>query len=135
MSEQTKHPARGEMSADGKFYTHTDGTVHERITWPSDGWRMCPHCSFAKHGCDGGRVAPCSETSVFRRIEGAYVYSADEQAACDMARAMIVVCGALYSENYDHCGACNGCFRLEEKSCPARSYLAAHGDASAWEVK
>lgn len=104
MSDQTKYPARGQQSEDGRYVTSRFGNVYDTTL--------------------GLNVKPVG-----------YVPSDPEQAACDMARAMIVVCGALYSENYDHCGACNGCFRLEEKSCPARSYLAAHGDASAWEVK
>ena len=129
MSDQTKYPARGEMSADGKLYTGKNGSVYaSTFDGTSDNCTLCDVTE-----CEG-EIA-CATSYNLKRIEGAYVPSTDEQAACDMARAMIVVCGALYSENYDHCGACNGCFRLEEKSCPARSYLAAHGDASAWEVK
>ncbi len=126
------YPKRGEMSEDGKFYTHTDGSVHEKLIVPSEGWRMCVNCSFfVDYDCESGRVAPCTEATIFKRIDGAYVLSAEEQEACDMARAMIVVC----MNDYRVEASCNGCGQLSEKTCPARAYLAAHGDANAWEVK
>lgn len=129
------YPKRGEMSDDGRFYTHTDGSVHERLIVPSEGWRMCVNCSFfVDYDCESGRVAPCTEATIFKRIEGAYVTSAEEQEACDMARSMIVKCGGPESTRCLYYGGGYLCDDITNKSCPARAYLASHGDAHAWET-
>ena len=131
------YPKRGEMSEDGKFYTHTDGTVNSFDT--STGF--CNECVFVGVNCSKEVPAKC-QGGVFKRIEGAYVPSTEEQEACDMARAMIVNCGdyrywskppdVRTSDHDKH--HCVGCVELTERKCPARAYLAAHGDAHAWET-
>lgn len=121
------YPKRGEMSEDGKYYTHTDGSVHE-VTDTN-----CQACSAFTHDfCKTLRVC----TSGWQVVEGAHVPSAEEQEACDMARAMIYRCSCYRYELLHGCDAkpCNSCSLFTSKSCPARAYLASHGDANAWEV-
>lgn len=135
MSEQAKYPARGQMSDDGKVYTDKDGAVHE-VT--DTNWQDCTGCTHdfcgPSLGCKGG----------WHRIKGAYVPSSEEVAACDMARAMIEYCedfrslwecGENHSPTIGRPSGCICCPKFANKSCPARVYLAAHGDATAWEVK
>lgn len=62
-----------------------------------------------------------------RISKGAYVPTDEEREACDMARKMIALCSDMAD--------CNYCLHVEKKSCPARAYLAKHGDPNAWEVK
>lgn len=135
------YPKRGEMSEDGKYYTHTDGSVHNRIERKLSEYCGDKPCSlYDKEGDCPPYVnyEPCR----YSLVKGAYVPSAEEQEACDMARAAIQNCSTHYywsrpmdirtcEHNMNHCHSCS-C--LTAKSCPSRAYLAAHGDANAWEV-
>lgn len=104
-------PARGEVSADRRFYTHTDGSVHERD--PDN--HYCTKCSLFQTNCDN---VPCYGTQ-WNLVEGAYVPSADELAACDGITG--------------HCKRC--AMVLMGNACPARRYLDRCGQPDAWEVK
>ena len=59
--------------------------------------------------------------------------------SCEMARAAIAVCpGDLFcSEKGVHDGAynCEACFKLDEKTCPARKWLERCGQPDAWRVE
>ena len=85
-----------------------------------------------------GKVAVFCETEKkWKIIKGAYVPSDEEREACDMARAMIHMCGyfrglAIPAQSRQACGRCSD---LSNKSCPARLYLAAHKQPDAWEIK
>ena len=116
------YPRRGEMSEDGNYYTHTDGSVHEVEIGVANGCHVCS-VGKTKNEC----YALCSWANHFRLVEGAYVQSDEEREACDMARKMIALCSDMAD--------CNYCLHIEKKSCPARAYLAEHGCADAWEVK
>jgi len=74
---------------------------------------------------------------MFSLVKGAYVPSDEERAACDMARAMIRMCGyfrglAIPAQSRQSCGRCSD---LSNKSCPARVFLAELHQTDAWEVK
>lgn len=129
MSEQTKYPKRGHMSEDGKVYTDCKGGVHERVAdMKQSNLLMCPGaCSLL--AVDDFYPRDHNEESICRwtLIEGAYVPSDCELEACEMARAMIEQC--VFSG-----GDCSDCGAFTDQNCPARVYLAAHGDAQAWEV-
>lgn len=124
-----EYPKRGCMSApDQKYHTHTNGDVYER---------NCQTCQFVKGngfcGYEVGGHRPCN----WKKVEGAYVPSAEEQAACEMARRMILMCGyfrgiAIPAQSRQACGRCPD---LSNKSCPARKDLERCGQADAWEVK
>lgn len=134
MSEQN-YPARGKMSEDGKYYTHTDGSVHERVEYADD-VHVCDDCSLVdltgmvtEIGC-----ARCEfpKKCQWKHVAGAYVPTDEEREACDMARAMIKLCPqSPLIEDAEHCV---GCPYLKDKDCPARGYLAAHHQQDAWEV-
>ena len=77
------YPKRGRKSGEGKYYTHTDGSVHD-LGHPKDHVSACKGCSL---------VSACNETSLekgllcgqrgpYQKIEGAYVPTDEEQAAC-----------------------------------------------------
>lgn len=122
------YPARGESSADGRYYTHTDGTVHERVPLT-----LCSKCSMFLADCsdiDCGFIG--NHHAMLRLVSGAYVPSAETSEACDMARAMIAKCERGWKQTYLPCASCGS---YADKSCPARAYLAKHGAADAWEVK
>lgn len=134
MSEKQEYPARGKMSADGKYYTHADGSVHVEVRGecaPGEcGSNECSDCSVAAK--DGRCRADCTFETHYEIVEGAYVQTDEEREACDMARKMIeICCQAAYASD----DTCNGCAYLDDQDCPARAYLAKHGDATAWEVK
>lgn len=113
-------PARGKVSGDGKLYTHTDGSVHKRESDKHN----CFDCSLFRENCDN---VPCYG-SQWRLIEGAYVPSADELAACEAMREMIAVCDGV-------AGRCRRCaLVLMDKCCPARLWLERCGQDDAWEV-
>lgn len=122
------YPARGETSEDGRYYTHTDGAVHERV--PFEGCRKCS--LFGAAQCVNVSCGDLinGKMAMFKLVEGAYVQTAEETEACDMAWKMIAVCGP-----HDAFTPCGSCKLFTEKLCPARAYLAKHGDATAWEVK
>lgn len=137
------YPERGKMDENRTVYTHDDGTVHELV--PDCG---CSECSLDELDCQALRFANCGSGS-FRLIQGAYVpteserVSSLEREACDMARAMITKCqdnrywsGPLVRrpcENKDNHYL--DCAEFNHRSCPARAFLATHGDATAWEAK
>lgn len=118
------YPKRGQMSEDGKYYTHTDGSVHV----VNKNSKSCSGCSLEK--VDGCR---CSKGYAWTLVWGAYVQTDEVQAACEMAREMIKKCCSIHVIAGGGC--CNWCVSWFEKSCPARAYLAAHGQTDAWEVK
>lgn len=119
------YPKRGQMSDDGNYYTHTDGRVFKSSV---DDCRDCDMADESVHDLCG----PLCHNG-WSRAEGAYVTTDEEQAACDMARAMIKKCCSIHVIAGGGC--CNWCVSWFEKSCPARAYLAAHGQPDAWEVK
>lgn len=123
------YPKRGEMSEDGKFYTHTDGSVH--ACSGQNAWTRtceCEDCSVLRfcHATAGLLGDRCG-WSLVRDASP----SDDEQEACDMARHCIDICKQYRSYSYDDCKTCP---HVTNRTCPARAYLAAHGDANAWEV-
>lgn len=124
--KEMNYPKRGEMSDDGKFYTHTDGSVHETEIGRDNG---CHVCSVDKSNerCH----AECGFSSHFRLVEGAYVPSDEEREACDMARHQISICNMR--NNIVNCR--KDCVWFVDKTCPARLYLAAHKQQDAWVVK
>lgn len=135
MKTETTYPARGMISADGKFYTHWDGTVHERsVRKPGEacGDHLCS--MYDKEGdCPKHfNAEPCS----YRLIEGAHVPSADEQAAEAAIRAGIENCQSMAAMRCDGGGdpdsACN---LFLGKWCHLRKYLSdVIRDPKAWEV-
>ena len=125
------YPKRGQVSDDGKYYTHTDGRVHYRVERnPSED--TCSFCSVAWLAHDGKPCATCEHAMLI--VEGAYVPSDEEREACEMARNMIAECYAWISGMME-AKDCSPCPNFADKSCPARKYPAAHGDEKAWEVK
>lgn len=99
MSENNKYPARGEMSADGKFYTHMDGTVHKHTSYFAGYFDKnpkrspCGTCSMLDDGVcqDVDDICSCAG-GYFELVPGAYVPTEAEAAiseACEMARAMV----------------------------------------------
>lgn len=123
------YPARGETSEDRHYYTHTNGTVYERV--PVD---ECQNCSFVRTGkCHKVRCVTFKNgyMAMFKLVEGAYVQSAEESEACDMARAHITMCE---THHISHDG-CEACCEFGTKKCHLRKYLAKHGATDAWEVK
>lgn len=132
MNEKQNYPARGKMSADGRYYTHTDGSVHVQKKEVS---KTCAGCSVAK--CEGFCLANCTFETRFALVEGAHVSTAEESEACQMAREAICLCGnfrglALLVRSRQSCARCSW---LADKRCPARAYLDKHGDPNAWEVQ
>lgn len=125
-NEKQVYPPRGEMSADGRQYTHTDGSVHEQQFYVV-GCKECSLMNLTCHLCNDG-----STTHPWRLVDGAYVTSDEEREACDMARDAIRACDLMSSIGTPL--LCRGCPKLSDKSCPARLYLAKHGDPDAWEV-
>lgn len=135
---QSKWPARGEMSEDGRYYTHTDGSVHELVDTNLRDWEMCSPCSMFLR-CDRSSCSEiCTDTHNMRLVHDAYVQSDDELAACEAMRGMIARCskrsggGAL---GFDTVG-CKWCEYSDKNvhGCPARAWLARCGQADAWEV-
>ena len=133
----SEYPKRGEFSADGRYYTHVDGSVHEGVKW--DG---CENCSLDEY-CDTVELQPCSGLSaangktMFAVVEGVCVPSNDAIEASEMARAMIRLCayfrGLATPAQMRH--GCERCSEFSNKSCPGRAFLAKHGQDRAWEVK
>ena len=131
------YPKRGEFSADGRYYTLADGSVHEGVKW--DG---CDKCSLDEY-CDTVEFQPCRGLSaangqkMFAFIEGVCVPSNDTIEACEMARAMIRLCAYFrgLAAPAQSRQACERCSEFSNKSCPAREFLAKHGQERAWEVK
>ena len=129
------YPKRGELSDDGKYYTHTDGSVHERVSFNG-----CNRCSLDEY-CDTQELPPCGEigcaNTMFSRAPEAYVPSDEEQSACVMARAMINNCHRSRSRWHgvgcEDCVKCTGA--ITSTSCEARVWLAKYHQPDAWEVK
>ena len=132
MSE-TNYPKRGELSEDGKVYTAMDGTVHlfkARLHGEACGDRPCSLYMFDE---DCPRNVNSNDPCCYSLSPGAYVPSAEEAEACDMARAMIDHCGFHRWLADKAGGVC--CTKFIDRCCESRSYLAAHKQADAWEVK
>jgi len=131
------YPKRGQMSDDGKYYTHTDGSVHHRAE-PEPSTDSCSFCSVEWLEHEGKPCDNCKH--VMWIVKGAYVPSDEERAACDMARQAIKRCDR-FKRWYDEVEGgilphgCSLCSELKDRSCPARAYLASHGHQDAWEVK
>jgi len=126
-SDKQQYPRRGQLSEDGKLYTHMDGSVYEKVS--------------ESHVCSVADCKKCSNVPFYcmrwSRIEVAYVQTEEERDACDMARNMIEQCSyfrglAIPAHSRQSCGRCS---YLSNKVCPAREYLAKHGCSDAWEVK
>lgn len=130
-NEKQVYPPRGQMSADGKYYTHTNGSVHVLVEGKENGCNVCSMCS----DFEGCRAA-CTNRTHCELAEGAHGPSEDDDGAvreaCDMARDAIRACDLMSSMGTPL--LCRGCPKLSDKSCPARLYLAKHGDPDAWEV-
>jgi hypothetical protein len=120
------YPKRGQMSEDGKVYTHTNGSVHKRFFELS----ACDKCSLQKDACG---EAECI-SGHFEKIEGAYVPTDEEREACDMAHKAIGVCSCRTVTGCEYPSELT-CHSLIGKECVLRKYLADHGDAKAWEAK
>ena len=112
------YPKRGQKSDDGRYYTHTDGSVHEIIDYTE-----CATCSvFSGDDCD----FVCPKNKQFRLIKGACFPNDEVKEACDKMREMIQTC----QENGRDCVDCGRFQRRED--CPARLYLAKHKQEDAW---
>lgn len=122
------YPKSGTKSADGKLYTHTDGSVHESVPFEGN----CRHCS-CRDFCD----TQCHIGTMFRRIEGAFVPTDEVLEACEAMRGAIRICRYHLSLARCHTevDSCSRCSDWSNKTCPLRSYIAKHGQADAWEVK
>ena len=145
MSDKNKYPARGEMSADKQFYTHTDGKVHKFTPYPAGYFdddpnrSPCDSCSMNTSGFCQGTDDLCScAGGYFEFVSGAYVPTESEAAiteACEMARGAVNKC-CLYrwvaTPVNESANACASCAAHINKNCPARVYLAKHGQADAW---
>lgn len=125
----SKWPNRGKVSADGKYYSHTDGRVFEITKW------FCLECSLVGTvECSRVVIKPCKGSPLLV-IPDAYAPSDDELAACDMAMEMMDQCPwRLVRSHHTHPVGCGECDYLLDKTCPARVWLARCGQADAWEV-
>lgn len=144
MSENNKYPARGEMSADGKFYTHTDGTVHKHTPYTAGYFESgpsrspCDSCSMLDDGvCQCVDIYCSCVGGYFELVSGAYVPTEAEAAiteACEMARAMVKQCSyyRALAKSFRVRNACESCSDRTNRTCPARRYLAKHGATDAW---
>ena len=122
------YPKRGCLSEDGKYYTHTDGTVWLYLGQPTPNRGKCVVCKWRARGtkCGAERPSGCN----YRQVAGAYVLSDEEQSACDMARKQIYRCAYMA-----RLVNCKNCEFFKAKKCDARLFLAAHQQPDAWEVK
>lgn len=118
-------PERGQMSEDGKYYTHTDGrlVVIKKTEY-------CLTC-FLRSECDRGRLFVTCRYAALSVVEGPYVPSADQRVAEAAMRAMIAMCPGR-DKDLNTCHG-KGCFDLQ--TCPLRRYLSDElHDPKAWEV-
>lgn len=127
MNEQ-KYPKRGQVSEDGQYYTHKDGTVHEH----SD--TNCQACSAFMYDFNCSVTPRNNGPCGYHVIEGAYVLSADELEACDMARKAIEQCGRDYVYPCQPKCKTELCEHLVDKTCHLRKWLERCGQADAWTV-
>jgi len=123
-------PERGQMSEDGKYYTHTDGrlVVIKKTEY-------CLTC-FLRSECDCGRLFVTCRYAALSVVEGPYVPSADERVAEAAMRAHIIVCAGWTGVPCDGGGDADiQCDMFKNRTCHLRRYLAdVIRDPKAWEV-
>lgn len=123
------YPKRGCMSEDGKYYTHTDGSVHERQLNTVG----CASCSLMNLTC--GLCNDALTVHPWKQVSGAYVPTDEEREACEAMRAGIVRC-SLNGTGFEGCKSVIApCHLLTAKTCPLRAYLDSKKQPDAWEGK
>lgn len=135
MNEQQQWPERGQMSDDGKYYTHTDGFVYHRV--PRDKDSFCGKCVWSRERKNCMACAnPIANGCAWEVVEGPYVPSADQRVAETAMRAHIIVCAGWTGVPCDGGGDADiQCDMFKNRTCHLRRYLAdVIRDPKAWEV-